>query len=358
MKAKIDVYKKRDPLNYQWSKFDVNTTEKEKYDIYFKNRYLTNKAYEEYEDLTTLDNDYVAYKTYQAKQDNIYSYWKTEYPDWVNFQEGTMGETIPQDRKFYTERTWTSDNVDVWFKIRHDASKTPNGYNTTINQSEVLTIRNYERYSAKPIITSANTYSMKLPMVPTVTQWYPTAQKLPETHYFDGYGIYKIDTQRYSTQLYWRLRFDGNDYYLQLCELIDNSKGYKLFTEGKYVLIFYNEVKLTGKFYYGYGPNSKYYGDYYYYTYNSRDGETGNKNTCGLERSFQIPFNDEYAYIQYFTLDFTMNVDAEITNYYVSSDTFKQQSKSDGFRYIPMFASKNNLTGRYEDFTEYGFAMN
>lgn len=74
MKAEIDVFRKKDPLQHEWQKHAVSETPKEKYDVYFKNRYLENNAFEEYDELQQLEDNYIAYTQYGSEINDVYSY--------------------------------------------------------------------------------------------------------------------------------------------------------------------------------------------------------------------------------------------------------------------------------------------
>ena len=113
MKAKIDVYRKKEPLNHQWSKFEVDSEEKDKYDIYFKNRYYSNDAYEEYKDLDILDDDYIAFQEYEDKQGNMFSYWSEDYPDTVSFTEGSLRSVMRENEYPYISLTAESSNYTI-----------------------------------------------------------------------------------------------------------------------------------------------------------------------------------------------------------------------------------------------------
>jgi hypothetical protein len=70
MRSKIDIFQGLENPTHRWNKYDTNTYEEDKYDLFFKNRFKTKHGYEKYSVLTPLLEDMVLYNKYDMRRGN------------------------------------------------------------------------------------------------------------------------------------------------------------------------------------------------------------------------------------------------------------------------------------------------
>ena len=64
MKSKINVYQQKENPVHRWNVYNTFSESKDKYDLYFKNRFTVKNAWEKYDSLVPLSTDYVLYKLF------------------------------------------------------------------------------------------------------------------------------------------------------------------------------------------------------------------------------------------------------------------------------------------------------
>ena len=106
MKSKINVFQQKETPVHRWNVYNTFSESKDKYDLYFKNRFTVKNGWEKYDDFNTLSDDYVLYKLYQRGVGVQNSVWDFAKPDLVNFDkytriEGTYDNILPENERKY-----------------------------------------------------------------------------------------------------------------------------------------------------------------------------------------------------------------------------------------------------------------
>lgn len=109
MKTKIDVFQQKDKPIHRWNVYNTFSESKDKYNLYFKNRYNTKHGWEVYDETEQVNEDYVLYKLFEQTTGIQNSKWKTAFPDAVRYDEyyrgfNELGVDVPEDHYPYIGR--------------------------------------------------------------------------------------------------------------------------------------------------------------------------------------------------------------------------------------------------------------
>lgn len=106
MKTKIDVFQQKDKPIHRWNVYNTFSESKDKYNLYFKNRYNTKHGWEVYDETEQVSEDHVLYKHFEQTTGIQNSKWKTAFPDAVRYDEyyrgfNELGVDVPEDHYPY-----------------------------------------------------------------------------------------------------------------------------------------------------------------------------------------------------------------------------------------------------------------